>query len=159
MSISNYECLLSSAEKRAILLGEEEVVPRISDLSSIFASSTGKIELAYAGEGKGETEIVARLIKQGGREIFNEYFTLESLQDVVDVFNQGGRMEVSEAMSSREYLDVFREIEGLETRVKELGITDSPAMMASGIEFILEGLHLHNLLNKNEVGGKVIYRK
>lgn len=159
MSISNYECLVSSAEKRAILLGEEEAVPRISDLSSIFASSTGKIELEYAGEDKGEAEIVDRLIKKGVREIFNEYFTLESLQDVVDVFNRGGRMEVSEAMSSREYLDVFREIEGLETRVKELGITDSPAMMASGIEFILEGLHLHNLLNKNEVGGKVIYRK
>ncbi len=159
MSISNYECLVSSAEKRAILLGEEEAVPRISDLSSIFASSTGKIELEYAGEDKGEAEIVDRLIKKGVREIFNEYFTLESLQDVVDVFNQGGRMEVSEAMSSREYLDVFREIEGLETRVKELGITDSPAMMASAIEFILEGLHLHNLLNKNEVGGKVIYRK
>ncbi len=159
MSISNYECLVSRAEKRAILLGEEEAVPRISDLSSIFASSTGKIELEYAGEDKGEAEIVDRLIKKGVREIFNEYFTLESLQDVVDVFNQGGRMEVSEAMSSREYLDVFREIEGLETRVKELGITDSPAMMASAIEFILEGLHLHNLLNKNEVDGKVIYRK
>jgi len=159
MSISNYECLVSSAEKRAILLGEEEAVPRISDLSSIFASSTGKIELEYAGEDKGEAEIVDRLIKKGVREIFNEYFTLESLQDVVDVFNQGGRMEVSEAMSSREYLDVFREIEGLETRVKELGITDSPAMMASAIEFILEGLHLHNLLNKTEAGGKVIYRK
>ncbi len=159
MSISNYECLVSSAEKRAILLGEEEAVPRISDLSSIFASSTGKIELEYAGEDKGEAEIVDRLIKKGVREIFNEYFTLESLQDVVDVFNQGGRMEVSVAMSSREYLDVFREIEGLETRVKELGITDSPAMMASAIEFILEGLHLHNLLNKTETGGKVIYRK
>ena len=49
VTINNFESLLSNAEKRALRLSENEIVPRLSDLPSIFASTAGKIELEYAG--------------------------------------------------------------------------------------------------------------
>jgi magnesium chelatase subunit I len=58
MSISNYESLISNAEKRALHLGESEVVPRVSDLQALIATTAGKIELEYSGEEKGEGEII-----------------------------------------------------------------------------------------------------
>ena len=48
VTINNYESLLSNAEKRAVRLGEPEIVPRLTDLPRVFASTAGKIELEYA---------------------------------------------------------------------------------------------------------------
>ena len=35
---------------------------------------------------------------------------------------------------------------------------ESPAMVASAVEFLLEGLHLSKRLNKDAVGGRASYR-
>src|SRR5713226_3899380 len=50
VTINNYESILSNAEKRALRLHEPEIVPRLSDLPSLFASTAGKIEVEYVGE-------------------------------------------------------------------------------------------------------------
>ena len=50
VSINNLESVLSNAEKRALRLGEKEIVPRVSDLHALFASTSGKIELEYSGK-------------------------------------------------------------------------------------------------------------
>ena len=44
VTINNYESVISNAEKRAVRLGESEIVPRLTDLHAIFASTAGKIE-------------------------------------------------------------------------------------------------------------------
>src|SRR5216117_4609851 len=54
VSVSNFENVLSSASRRALRLKERYVAPRISDLSAIFASTCGKIELDTVGEIKEE---------------------------------------------------------------------------------------------------------
>ena len=159
MAISNYENLLSSAEKRALRLGEREIAPRISDLSSLRASSLGKMELEYGGEERSEGEFFEKLLKKTVKEVFDGYCDIEFLKDVVDVFNRGAWMEVSDLTPSRDYLEIFREVRGLKDIVKGLGVTEeSPALLASAIEFILEGLHLHNLLNKDVISGKIQYK-
>jgi magnesium chelatase subunit I len=52
VSINNYETLISNAEKRAVRTQEREIVPRLTDLHAVLASTAGKIELEYAGEEK-----------------------------------------------------------------------------------------------------------
>ena len=52
VTINNFESLISNAEKRAVRNGDSEVVPRLSDLHSVYASTAGKIEMEYAGEEK-----------------------------------------------------------------------------------------------------------
>ncbi len=61
VTINNYESVISNAEKRAVRNGENEIVPRLSDLHSLYASTAGKIELEYVGEDKKEDDLIERL--------------------------------------------------------------------------------------------------
>jgi magnesium chelatase subunit I len=159
MSISNYESVLASAYKRAIRLRETEVVPRISDLPAVFASSRGKIEIEYAGEDQTEVEIVDRLLRRSIRGIFDRHFQIEDLEPVTRVFESGAVMEVSAESPAIQYQDFFKQIPALREVQKMLGLGDSPAQLASAAEFILEGLHLNQKLNKELRKDKAVYRQ
>ena len=159
MTINNYESIISNAEKRSLRLREGEVVPRISDLHSILASTGGKIEMEYVGEEKKEDELVEKLLNRAIVKVFDQYFSINSLQKVVDYFNSGWGVEVSDTMPSQDYLEGIKEIPGLKEAIGSLGPLESPVMMASATEFILEGLHLHQKLNKEVEGGRITYGK
>jgi magnesium chelatase subunit I len=159
VTINNFESLISNAEKRALKCKENEIVPRVSDLHAVMASTTGKIEMEYVGEDKKEDELVEKLLNRSILKVFDQYFTLNSLQKVVEYFNSGWGVEVSDQMASHDYLEGIKEIPGLKEAVKTLGTQESPSLMASATEFVLEGLHLHQKLNKEIEGGRVTYGK
>ena len=159
VTINNYESLISNAEKRTLRSKEREIVPRISDLHSVLASTSGKIEMEYVGEDKREDELVEKLVNRAVIKVFDQCFNLNSLQKVVEYFNSGWGVEVSDQMPSEDYLEGIKEIPGLKEAIRSLGIQESPALMASATEFILEGLHLHQKLNKEIEGGRVTYGK
>jgi magnesium chelatase subunit I len=159
VTINNYESMISNAEKRALRLREREVVPRMSDLHALFPSMTGKIEMEYMGEDKKEEELVQRLVSRAILKVFDQTFSLNSLQKVVEYFNSGWGVEVSDSMPSDDYLEGIKEIPGLKEAIKTLGSLESPAQMASATEFVLEGLHLHQKLNKEAKGGRISYGK
>jgi magnesium chelatase subunit I len=50
------------------------------------------------------------------------------------------------------------EMKGLLEGLRKLQCDQSPATLASGLEFILEGLYLHRRLNKEQLPGKIAYR-
>ena len=156
MSIANYESLISNALRRALLLREDEAVPRISDLPALLPSSNGKIELETVEEGK-EGEIVAELTRQAVRKVFNENFEGSDLEDVVAYFGLGGSLEVSETMPTAAYNQKTQEVAGLGHLLQRLGCARNPALAASGLEFILEGLHLNKKLNKKVIEGEISY--
>lgn len=159
VTINNFESIISNAEKRALRLKEGEVVPRISDLHSVLASTGGKIEMEYVGEDKKEEELVEKLLNRALTKVFDQYFSVNSLQKVIDYFNSGMGAEVSDVMPSQDYLEGIKEIPGLKEAIRTLGTLESPALMASATEFILEGLHLHQKLNKEVEGGRITYGK
>jgi magnesium chelatase subunit I len=148
MSIANYETLAASAIRRALLIGESEAVPRVSDLAALESSTLGKLELEFAGADQNEFEIVRGLIKRAIKRVFDERIPLEGMASVLESFEQGWKMEVSETMLASEYLVGLDAISGLRDAAAGLAGGDSPARLASAIEFILEGLHLSNRLNK-----------
>jgi len=158
VTINNFESVLSNAEKRVIRLGEKEIVPRISDLHALFASTAGKIELEYMGEDKREEEVVERLTNRAVLKVFDRFLKLDPLKPVIAYFANGWGMKVSDSMPSGEYLEDVRNIVGLSEGISALGVGDRPALIASAAEFILEGLHLHQKLNKEREGGRYTYR-
>ncbi|GIW39617.1 MAG: magnesium chelatase [Candidatus Binatia bacterium] len=158
MTINNFETVLSNAEKRAVRLGEKEIVPRLTDLPALLASTAGKIELEYAGEEKREEELVERLLNRAVLKVFDRYFRVEQLRSVVEYFDGWG-VEVSDEMPSEDYLEGVREIPGLREAITVLGEVESPGFLAAATEFILEGLHLHQKLNKEKEGGRFTYRR
>mgnify|MGYP001581564958 CR=1 FL=1 len=62
-------------------------------------------------------------------------------------------------MPAEDYLEGIKEIPGLKEAIRTLGTLESPALMASATEFIMEGLHLHQKLNKEVKGGRITYGK
>ena len=157
-SISSLETLIAAAERRALRLEEEEAVPRISDLNALAASVTGKLELEYAGNDHPEEEIVDKLVRRAVKIVFDERFRLEDLEPVVRAFREGWKVEVGDRLLSLEYLEGLDQIEGLRDAIRQLSEEATPARTASAVEFILEGLHLSNRLNKEVEGHKVLYR-
>jgi magnesium chelatase subunit I len=158
MTINNLESILSNAEKRAVRLGEKAIVPRVSDLHALSASTAGKIELEYMGEEKREEDIIERLTNRAVLKVFDHYVKLDTLRPAIAYFANGWGIKVSDEMRAADYLEDVRNIPGVSEVVKTLGVGDQPAEIAAAAEFILEGLHLHQKLNKEREGGRYTYR-
>ncbi len=164
VSICNYENVISNALRRSIRLGEREVVPRISDLPYLAASTGGKIELESLDEDRGDG-MIQKLISKAVLNTFNRYFQVQQFDDFLSKFKTGWSMEVSEGMRSSIYEEKAREVHphasglgGLLEALKKLECDTSAGTLASGLEFILEGLYLHRRLNKEQVAAKSLYR-
>lgn len=158
VTINNLESILSNAEKRTVRLNEKEIVPRISDLHALFSSTSGKIELEYSGEEKREDDLIDRLVNRAVLKIFDQHFQLDALKPTVAYFSNGWGVKVSDMMTSISYLEEPTHIPGLKEALATLDVSDQPARIASATEFILEGLHLHQKLNKEREGGRYTYR-
>ncbi|MFC1942981.1 magnesium chelatase [Chloroflexota bacterium] len=158
VSIANYETILSNAIRRSVTLGEKLAVPRISDLPYIRSSTSGKIELESFEETQ-EDKVIDDLIKKAVLNVFNRYYKVHKLEEIVVQFSGGFSVEVSDAMSAKSYVRNVKEIIGLADMVNVVNDSERPEAIASGVEFILEGLHLNKRLNKAKSEGKTIYRR
>jgi len=147
VTISNYENLVSSALKRALRTGETSVVPRISDLPAVLASTAGKIELETVGD-LTEERVVDRLVQRSVLNVFNRTFSLAEFDSLLAAFQRGATMHVSPALGSQEYVKQALQIPGMKGAVAKVGATGNPAAVAAAVEFVLEGLHLNRKLNK-----------
>ena len=156
VSICNYENLISNALRRAIRLGEKAAAPRITDLSALVASTAGKIELESVGEVK-EDRLLDRMVQNAVANVFNRHFELSQFAEVMQLFENGHRMEAGELMPSMDYVHQAARVGQIRAAVAELGAQGNPAVVASAIEFILEGLHLNRRLNKDRHAGRLRY--
>ena len=156
VSITNYENLIANASRRALRTGESEAVPRISDLSAIIPSSAGKLEMETWEDGDDQT-VLEKIIKTAVLNVFRRHFEAGQFADVVQRFDAGLTFEVSEGQQAERYVELARQLPGLEKGLKSLGLDRRPGVTASGVEFILEGLHLSKRLNKTEMDGGAIY--
>ena len=96
MPITVMESVVSNAERRALLTGEEEIVPRISDIYAAIPSMTGKMELEYEGEQIGASRIAKDLIKRAAGEIFEGYFVGIDFAQTVQWFDQGNKLRLAD---------------------------------------------------------------
>jgi magnesium chelatase subunit I len=159
VSICNYENLVSSALKRAIRLGEKEAAPRVSDLGALVASTAGKIELETLGDETREETVIEKLVQRAVVNVFNRHFSLSELVPLVERFEAGAEAEVGELVTSESLQHLVAELPELSRAVARLDLGESPAGVASGVEFVLEGLHLNRRLNKERRGGGVRYAR
>ena len=95
LPISVLENAISNAERRAIGLGEERVVPRVSDVYAAMPSITGKLELEYEGELQGGDTIARELIRRAAGRVLDERLGGADLSKIVAWFDQGGALKVS----------------------------------------------------------------
>jgi magnesium chelatase subunit I len=158
LTTSNSETLLANATRRALRLGESEVVPRVSDLDALVPSTMGKIEIETLEEGRDEI-IVENLVKAALLTVFKNRFNVGDLRAVVAAFDEGRVVHAGDDVPSSTYVELVAGVPDLREPVSALTADDeSAASVAAAVEFLLEGLHLSKRLNKDAAGGRSAYR-
>ena len=157
ISIANYETVVANALRRAIRLGEPQAAPRISDLPAIVASTTGKLELESVEDGR-EPRLIEELTKRAVITVFDRHFNAREFDALVQHFDEGSSLETGADIPSRDYLHYVTEFEGFSEALRRLQVGEEESAIASGIEFILEGLHLNRRLNRDRIEGRYRYR-
>ena len=156
LTVANMEVLVANATRRSLRLGETDVVPRITDLDALAASTSGKIEIETLEEGR-EGQIIDQFLRGAILTCFRETFDLGELSGVLDAFEERA-VDAGEDIGSAAYADLAAEIPALREAVNRLTEDESAASVASAVEFVLEGLHLSKRLNKEAAGGRATYR-
>jgi len=158
LSVANVEVLSANAMRRALHSGEREVVPRVSDLEALAASTSGKIEIESLEEGR-DGQIIENLVKGAVLTVFKQSVSPEHLRGVVQAFDEGLLVHAGEDVSSTDLAALVEQVPAMREPVRALtGDDESPAAVAAAVEFLLEGLHLSKRLNKDAAGARATYR-
>jgi len=152
LPISAMENAVSNAERRAIRHKENTVVPRIGDVYAALPAITGKLELEYEGEMKGADNVGRELIRAAIAKTYDGYFKGMDMQQIIQWFDLGGEIQIADTASANESLQALRNIQGLMEKIVKVGVgpKDSVESQVSAAEFVLEGLHAHKRIGRNE---------
>jgi magnesium chelatase subunit I len=157
LSVSNYETLVANATRRTVRHGEHDVVPRVSDLDALVASTSGKVEIEALEEG-GEDAVIERLLRAAVLTVFRDRCPIERFRDLLAAFDEGTVVHVGDDLAAGSYVEAVKQVPALGKAIDGLARGETPAAVASAVEFVLEGLHLAKRLNKDESAGRAAYR-
>jgi magnesium chelatase subunit I len=154
MSITVMESVVSNAERRSLLTGDEPIVPRVADIYAAIPSMTGKMELEYEGEQLGAHRIARDLIKRASGEIFEGYFVGIDFARAVQWFDEGNKLLLTDTASADEcktLLDSVPELWDTASIPFDFKSSDIAKLVAA-CELVLEGLYAENKISRNEEG-------
>ena len=158
LTISAFENLISTAERRNLLNGDGKTTLRISDLFGVIPSVTGKIELVYEGEQEGPYKVAQILIGKAIKNHFGKLFpTPENLkktestspyQPIVNWFQKGNKLDLLSNLSKKEYENNLQQVPGLNDLVNKFYKKENVDNKFLLMEFVLFGLSEHSLLSR-----------
>ncbi len=158
MSITAYENLLSTAERRALRNGTDTTTLRLSDFMGIIPAITGKVELVYEGEQEGAAQVAVNLIENAIHTFFPAYFPkIERIEkideknaysDIIEWFIASG-FELMDECSDEEYKEILDDVTPLETLINKYQPNILPEDKYFMKEFVLWGLVTYKKLSKD----------
>ena len=159
MSITAFENLLSTAERRALKSGAEKTTVRLSDFMGVIPAITGKVELVYEGEQEGAAVVAEHLIGNAVKTIFADYFPkIEKLerpdvespyQEIFDWFFNESTFELPDDATDAQYkkgLDAIIPLKQLLMKYQPDTIEEDKYFLK---EFVLWGLSEYKKLSKD----------
>jgi magnesium chelatase subunit I len=152
LPITTMELVVSNAERRALIHGEDLVVARVGDVYAALPGITGKIELEYEGEMRGADTVVREIIRTAVAQVFDLYFADANTQQIEQWFNLGGTVQLNDAQPSAGSLVELQQIQGLIEKLSplQIGAKTPPEITVSAAEFLLEGMYAHKRLSRTE---------
>jgi magnesium chelatase subunit I len=170
MTISAYENLLSSAERRSIINSEKDVSARLSDIYGAIAAINGKIELVYEGEVEGPVYVAQSLIGKAIRNEFLKYLPNPETEQkkksgrnpylaIQNWFSEGGNeIDMLSDLTDREYRARLRTIEGLEELIEQFHPRINEKDKFFMMEFALHGVAEYSLISKKAVDTGIVFK-
>jgi magnesium chelatase subunit I len=155
LPITTLELVVSNAERRALANGETLVVPRVTDIYAALPSITGKFELEYEGELRGAEQVARDLIRSAVGSVYTAAFEGTDTRTVVEWFDLGGSLPLSDCTAAEEVIKQTRGVQGLMELAEKAGLRGgAPApLVASAIDFVLEGLYAQKKISRSEERG------
>jgi magnesium chelatase subunit I len=155
MPITVMETAVSNAERRALRHGEDIAVPRISDLYASLPAITGKMELEYEGEMHGGDRIARELIQQSCSQTFDVRAGGANVDDIIEYFETGGALQVSDDSSGAACVQGFETVPGLLGLVGMVGLVSEAVgdgHRAAACELVLEALVAQRRISRSTAG-------
>jgi magnesium chelatase subunit I len=155
MPISVLESVVSNAERRALAHGESPVAARVIDIYAALPSMTGKFELEYEGELKGAEFIARELVRGAVSTVFDGYFPDADVRSIVEWFDLGGTLNLGDGVSGEDVVAQAGGVQGLVELARRGGIGSDPPtpLLASAIDFVLEGLYSQKKIGRTDDRG------
>ncbi len=154
LPITLLEGVVSNAERRAVLLQDTEVVPRLSDLYAALPAITGKLELEYEGELAGASTVARELIRRACDATLRDRVGLPDADAVVLWFEQGAALQVTDDVDSAVLRQAFDTVPGLLALVELVGLARAGdhAVEVAACELLLESLVARRKLSRSDGG-------
>jgi len=159
MSLTAFENLVSTAERRMLLQGQRSTSTRISDFWGIIPSMTGKVELVYEGEQEGPYQVAMQLMFSACKKLFLEYFPNPNQKlrkeakdeySIIKAWFVGGKETMLLLDSSdKDFLESINKVEGLMPMVKKHYPKYAESWQLA--EMVLFGLSETEVIGKNIV--------
>src|ERR1700676_4399228 len=157
-SIANYRTMVASARHRAGRLNEKPAVARISDLGHLYASSLGKLELDMMGSQQmSERQVIEAIMAEAIRTVFDEYVEKHGLDEIVQVFGKGVKIEVGDLLPSSHYAERLKRVPRAWEKAFEVNASANEAVRASCVEFVLAGLYASDRISRSQKHGRITY--
>jgi magnesium chelatase subunit I len=161
LTISAYENLIASAERRSIINNEKNVAVRISDFVGVIPAITGKVELVYEGEQEGPGIVAQNLVGKAIRSQFLNYFPdpdkfrkqkeKSPYQKITDWFGDGNTLDLLNDMPQGEFEKKIKNIPGLVELINEFQRKQELAAKFFLMEFALHGLAEFSMISKHNL--------
>ncbi|MEJ7758527.1 MAG: magnesium chelatase [Gemmatimonadaceae bacterium] len=154
MPITVMENIVSNAERRSVITGEAEIVPRLGDIYAALPAITGKIELEYEGELVGGHNIARELIRRAADATFQERTGGVNADEIVMWFDAGGALQVTDDVHVDAVVEGFESVPTLLPMVGLTGLAekgDTPVIVAA-CELILESLVARRKISRSDAG-------
>ena len=185
-SIAALEAVVASAERRAVTLRENAIVPRISDLDALPAACRGKVELLLAESEEAEEKLIRALVGEALKNVSEPLLTAEQIESLATQFVGGkASIEVGDNVDAAALVAAAQRFDGLIAAADKLNRAalaapaaaspaarstagaepahtpplDAPAVRAAAIELILEALHVRNKLSKYTLRSRTFYKR
>ncbi|MBL0332654.1 MAG: magnesium chelatase [Chlorobiota bacterium] len=170
LSISAYQNLLSTAQRRMIMNNEKSTTVRISDFQGVIPAITGKVEMVYEGEQEGAVAVAYNLVSKAIKTTFTLLYpspekknkNKESVYtEIIKWFNLGNVIDIGYDISNKEYKKNLLNIDSLKafvdkmiTEDKEVNVSEEEKLFI--MEFVLWGLSEYSMISCAKLESGVI---
>jgi magnesium chelatase subunit I len=166
LTISAYENLVSTAERRMILSGEKKTTARVTDFWGIVPAITGKVELVYEGEQEGPYEVAMALLNAAVKKVFTAHFPNPEKLKKADrdpygamkaYFADGHSTDLLNDDSDKDYKKALESVPSL-AKLTDQSVECDPKDKLAFMEIALFGLTEYNMLNKEIMNNKFTFQ-
>ena len=161
MSITAFENLLSTAERRMLKTGEKNTVIRLSDFMGVLPAITGKIELVYEGEQEGADNVAQILVEEAVKTVFATHFPeIKKLEHkdaetpydaLIAWFFESEGIDLMDDLSDAHYREVLQSIKPLTALISKYMPDLEEESRPFAQEMVLWGLESFEKLSKSRI--------